>query len=150
MEELLKATGDYSQAQDFCKYVGVKLAGETTDGEGACYHGIGHGTVDGSDPSAWGDPQKMMQPAMDMCLKVAGNDHSQYGKLYRCVSGAYNSLEILSADSKYRLTQIQKNPFFICSSQPKEYVRTLQDLHRSWWPIPSRRFCVRPCETWPP
>lgn len=121
METLLHATGDIKQAQDFCKYVGVKLANETTDGEGACYHGIGHGAVDGGDPSSWGDAKKMIAPSLNMCEKVAGDDHSQYGKLYRCVTGAYNAIEILSADPKYKLSQIQEDPFYICPSQIDEY-----------------------------
>lgn len=121
METLLYTTGDINQAQDFCKYVGEKLAGETTDGEGACYHGIGHGAVDGADPSAWGDYEKMIGPALEMCADVAGDDRSQYGKLYRCVTGAYNSLEILSSDPKYKLVEMQKDPFYICPFQIEEY-----------------------------
>ncbi|MCE9549076.1 hypothetical protein K8Q98_01620 [Candidatus Nomurabacteria bacterium] len=121
MEILLYTTGDVQQAQDFCKYVGEKLAGDTTDGEGACYHGIGHGAVDGADPSAWGDYQKMLAPAFNMCLSVAGDDHSKYGKLYRCITGAYNSLEILSMSSRYKLFEMQKDPFYICPFQIDEY-----------------------------
>lgn len=121
METLLYTTGDVKQAQDFCKYVGKKLAGETTDGEGACYHGIGHGAVDGADPSAWGDYEKMIGPALDMCKNIANDDQSKYGKLYRCVTGAYNSLEILSMDDKYKLVEMKKDPFYICPFQIEEY-----------------------------
>ena len=121
METLLQTTGDIKQAQNFCKYVGLKLNGETVDGEGACYHGIGHGTVDGDDISSWGNAQKMLSPSLKMCEKVAGDDHSQYGKLYRCVSGAYNSLEILSHNPKYKLLKTANDPFSICPTQLKEY-----------------------------
>lgn len=121
MEGLLLVTGDIKQAQDFCRYVGVKIAGETTDGEGACYHGIGHGAVDGGLPHLWGDPQKMIDDGLEMCEKVAGEDRSQFGKLYRCVSGAYNSIEVLSAEPKYKLEMIKDDPFYLCPSQKLEY-----------------------------
>lgn len=121
METLLQSTKDVRQAQDFCAYVGQKLAGQTTDGEGACYHGIGHGAVDGTDIAAWGDPMKMIQPGLKMCSQAAGFDQTVFGKLYRCVSGSYNALEILSTDSKYKLTQIIKNPFYICPVQVEFY-----------------------------
>lgn len=121
METLLQTTGNIKQAQDFCKYVGKKLAGETLDGEGACYHGIGHGAVDGGDPTSWGKPEEMILASLKICKSLAGDDHTQYGKMYRCVSGAYNALEILSMDKKYKLPQIQKDPFYICPSQPEEY-----------------------------
>ncbi len=121
VETLLQTSGDIEQARQFCKYAGEKLKGQTSDAEGACYHGIGHGAVDGGDPSAWGNPQKMIDPAMKLCEGVAGHDRTRYGKLYRCTSGAYNALEILSNDGKYKLTQIVKNPFYLCPSQPQNY-----------------------------
>lgn len=121
MEGLLLVTGDIKQAQEFCKYVGIKIAGETTDGEGACYHGIGHGAVDGGLPNLWGNPQKMITEALDMCEKVGGSDRSQYGKLYRCTSGAYNSIEVLASDPKYKLEMIVRDPFYLCPSQKEEY-----------------------------
>ncbi len=121
MEELLSETKDIQKAKDFCKYVGDKLQNQTTDGEGACYHGIGHGTTDGEDPSLWGDPFKMIKTGLDICEKVAGDDRSQYGKLYRCVSGVFNSIEILSTNPKYKIPQITQDSFYLCPSEPKDY-----------------------------
>lgn len=121
MESLLQATGDVKKAEDFCKYVGEKLADETTDGEGACYHGIGHGAVDGSDERSWGDPQAMIEPGLKLCELVSRGDESKYGKLYRCVTGAYNAIEILSHDPKYKLEKFEKDPFSLCPTQKEEY-----------------------------
>lgn len=118
METLLQNTKDVRKAQDFCAYVGKKLAGQTTDGEGACYHGIGHGAVDGTDVKAWGNPQAMIDPSMKLCKFVSGTNQDY---LYRCVTGVYNALEILSTDSKYKLSMIEKNPFWLCPSQPESY-----------------------------
>ncbi len=117
METLLQSSGTLQEARDFCAYVGRTLAKQTTDAESACYHGIGHGTVDGGDPTAWGNPEKILNPGLKMCELVSAQpDH-----LYRCVTGAYNALEILSMDSKYKLEMIAKNPFGICESQKEDY-----------------------------
>lgn len=121
MESLLHTTGDIEEAREFCKYVGEQLSAQTTDAEGACYHGIGHGVVDGGDPRAWGNAQLMIDPGMQLCEQVAGNDRSEFGKLYRCVTGAYNAVEILSQDQKYKLEVIGKDPFYLCPSQPEEF-----------------------------
>ncbi|OGM96265.1 MAG: hypothetical protein A3B86_03940 [Candidatus Yanofskybacteria bacterium RIFCSPHIGHO2_02_FULL_38_22b] len=116
METLLQSEGNAGRAKDFCLYVGNKLADETSDAEGACYHGIGHGAVDGGDPRAWGDPQAMIDPAIKTCESFSSGHY-----LYRCVTGAYNALEILSADLKYKLDVINKDPFWLCPSQPLAY-----------------------------
>jgi len=122
METLLHTSGAVQEAKDFCAYAGKTLAAETTDAEGACFHGIGHGFVDGSDPTTWGDAEKMMKPGMDLCERVAGDDRSQYGKLYRCVTGVYNGIEILSQEPKYKLDSIVQQPFALCQAQPQEFL----------------------------
>lgn len=121
MESLLLDTGDIAQAQQFCRNAGEKLAGQTSDAEGACYHGIGHGAVDGGDPRAWGDAEKMIEPGMKLCEDIAGHDRSQHGKLYRCTTGVYNAIEILSTDDKYGLASLLREPFAFCETQKVEY-----------------------------
>lgn len=118
MESLLYETGDARPAREFCHYVGEKLKEETSDAEGACYHGIGHGAVDGSDPTQWSDPQAMIRPGLELCEAISGDA----SKLYRCVTGAYNAIEILSTDSKYNLKMIEENPFGLCHKQKPEYM----------------------------
>ena len=117
METLLHQGGKIEEAQKFCKYAGHKLASQTSDAEGACYHGIGHGTVDGGDPTSWGNPQKMIEPGIKMCEYVS----KEQPHLYRCVTGVYNAIEILSTDPKYNLSMMVKNPFWLCPSQPDAY-----------------------------
>jgi hypothetical protein len=124
METLLQKTGDMEQARSFCDYVDTKLKKETSDAGGACYHGIGHGTVDGSDPRAWGDPLAMVKPALELCEGISNDENPppRYGKLFRCSSGAFNGLEILMDSSQYKLTPNKEDPFFICRTQPKRYL----------------------------
>ncbi len=114
MEALLKKTGDPSKAKEFCDYAQKQLSGQTSDAGGACFHGIGHGTVDGDDTEAWGDPEKMIKPGLKICDGVASNPMERY----RCISGAYNSIEILSHNDKYQLDELAKDPFSFCKTQP--------------------------------
>lgn len=117
METLLLTTGNPQEARDFCEYADKSLASQTTDAGGACYHGIGHGAVDGSDPTAWGDPEAMIAPGMKICTTVSETEH----QLYRCITGVFNAIEILSIDDKYMLFEMQKDPFSLCHGQPENY-----------------------------
>ena len=123
METLLQKTKDMEQARKFCAYADEQLKKTTTDAGGACYHGIGHGTVDGSDPRAWGDPEAMIQPALELCEGVSSDEKPppRHGKLFRCVSGAFNGLEILMDSSQYKLSPDRADPLSVCRSQPDRY-----------------------------
>lgn len=117
MESLLHSEGTAEEARDFCTHIGKTLADQTSDAEGACYHGIGHGAVDGGDPGDWGDPQKMIDPGIKLCEYITQDKE----KLFRCVTGAFNALEILSMDPKYQLSMIAQDPFWLCPKQPEPY-----------------------------
>lgn len=117
MENLLFETGEPKKASEFCDFVGKKLSGQTNDASGACFHGIGHGSVDGGDPRDWGDPQAMLKPGLSLCELVS----STKDQLYRCVTGAYNALEILSADPKYKIESFRENTFAFCVKQVSAY-----------------------------
>jgi hypothetical protein len=110
MEEMLQVSGDFQEARDFCAKAGEMLSTETAYAEGACYHGIGHGTVDGSDPRDWGDPKAIVSPGLDMCDKV----DSKEPHFYRCASGAFNSLAIIYMGNQYGLKSHVEDPFSVC------------------------------------
>lgn len=113
METLLDNGGKLQEARDFCAYVGKTLADQTANAENACYHGIGHGAVDGIDPKTWGSAQAMIAVSLDTCKKVATTDRF----LNECASGTFNSLAILYGEPKYKLTLNQSDPFRICQQQ---------------------------------
>ncbi|MEK9194986.1 MAG: hypothetical protein AAB975_01305 [Patescibacteria group bacterium] len=120
METLVHTTNDMVQARAFCDYADVKLKYFIADAGGACIHGIGHGSVDDvPDPSVWGNMQAIVEPALALCERISV-DESQ---LFRCASGAFNALEILSDSGKYKLTANRDDPFLICRSQPEKYKR---------------------------
>jgi hypothetical protein len=120
MEKMLQITGDIKGAQGFCHKMGELLMKETSDAEGACYHGIGHGMVDGGDPTAWGDPIKMTAPAIKLCEAIAPVMEYE-GKRFRCITGIYNSIEILSQSAQYKLKAFARDPFAYCETQPVAY-----------------------------
>lgn len=124
MEKLFQSKGTIDQAQDFCKWAGQKLKDTTSDAEGACYHGIGHGAVeDVTDPKLFGSTQAIIKPSLELCEKVSAdqNPPPQYGKLFRCVSGVFNALEIVSSANRYKLSINKDDPFWICKLQPDRY-----------------------------
>lgn len=121
MEKLLHSGGGLDQARSFCKYAGSILGEINSDAEGACYHGIGHGAVeDVTDPKLFGRPQAIIQPSLDLCEQVSDNQD----KLFRCISGVFNALEIVTSQGRYNLSLNRKDPLWICRTQPDRYQRS--------------------------
>lgn len=118
METLLYATNDVVKARTFCDYADAELRDRTIDARGACYHGIGHGLVeDMTNPKVWGNAQAIAEPGLKTCKRVADDPHY----LFRCVSGVFNALEIVSTQNKYGLSLNQTDPFWICRKQKENY-----------------------------
>jgi hypothetical protein len=63
----------------------------------------------------------MVKPGIDLCERVVGSDKAPYGFLYRCTTGAYNALEVLSQDPKYKLQKLTVDPYGFCETQKDEY-----------------------------
>ncbi len=113
METLLLATGNIDEAREFCRIVDEKLSGKAAAAATACYHGTGHGAIDGSDPTAWGDADAMMEPGFKVCALLAKNDL----EAYLCDTGVFNAIEILSRDPKYGIQEIADDPYALCNRQ---------------------------------
>ena len=114
METMLLATGDIEEAREFCALVDTQLKGQASYASSACYHGTGHGAIDGSDPTTWGSAEKMMEPGFKLCESLAVNELERY----LCDTGVFNAIEILSANPKYGLQEMRKDPFVMCNKQP--------------------------------
>ncbi|MDP3725914.1 MAG: hypothetical protein Q8R36_01820 [bacterium] len=115
METLLIETGDFNKAVEFCTSFDENFKSTISGGTNACFHGIGHGAVDGSDPRVWDDPSLMIREAMGLCAQLPKENYAQH----LCETGAYNSLEILSQDSKYDLKSLSADPYAFCSHEPR-------------------------------
>lgn len=114
METMLLTTGNIDGAREFCQLVDTKLRRQASAASTACYHGIGHGAIDGSDQSAWGNIDAMMAPGFKLCAIMAKNEL----ETYLCDTGVFNAVEILSNDPKYKITDFRKDPFVMCNKQP--------------------------------
>ncbi len=110
MEEMLVEEGSLDGARAFCRYVGETLGRDQQYAEGACYHGIGHGVTDASDPRVWGDAAKMAEPGLSLCRKVATTDEWRL----RCASGTFNAISLLYRDPKYKL-DAHDEPYALCT-----------------------------------
>lgn len=110
-ETLFATSGNPEEAREFCEYADRQQRGGTV----GCYHGIGHGAVDGGDPRAWGDSQSIITPALELCEIVADTQL----RIERCASGVFNSLAIAYNNSLYGLSLNREDPFWICGEQSK-------------------------------
>lgn len=119
LEAMIAKTGSVDGAKEFCAYAERALSSQNSDAKGACFHGIGHGVIDGSDPRTWGNVEAFITPGLKICAQVADSDYF----IDRCASGVFNSLAILYLDPKYRLALNKDDPFWICRQQDPHYFK---------------------------
>ena len=93
MEAMLAADGDLREAKRFCEYVDAKMKSNSGSVSAACYHGIGHGVVDGADKSKWGNESTFIERGLELCVGL-GKIDPDTEHLTRCASGVFNSLAI--------------------------------------------------------
>ena len=112
LDALLIDTNDLEEARSFCTYVGKNVPHPPPPefAEGSCYHGIGHGITDGTDPSLWGDALSIVTPGLSLCHKVAAGNVQWES---RCASGVFNALGNMYPDPKFKL-DAGTNPYTLC------------------------------------
>ena len=109
MTEMLAETGSLQEASTFCAYVGKQIGGEQVYAEGSCYHGIGHGVTDGTDPDLWGDAEKIAAPGLTLCRTIGKTDEFAM----RCASGVFNAIALMYKDPQYKLNA-HNDPYALC------------------------------------
>lgn len=119
MEAMVQKTGKSEGAREFCNYIDKQLSGRagsigTAD---ACFHGIGHGVTDGSDPQMRGDVFATINPGLALCEKVGKNER----EIKLCGTGVFNALSSLYLRPEYKLDR--SDPFWICRQQVKPYFK---------------------------
>lgn len=110
METLFSISGDVEQARSFCTYINESLAQGNSVAFDACYHGIGHGTVDGSDPRAWGDPLAIIAPGLALCETVAQDANQRV----QCGNGVFEGLVTLYQDRTFGLDIDRNEAYSLC------------------------------------
>ena len=119
MESLLFDTRDISVARRFCDSAEESMKKTFSGVSFACYHGIGHGVVDGSDPALWGDAKKYIEPGLKLCDTLGDNEEHKT----RCASGVFNALGVAYMEPRYLLKPKPNDPYAICREQDKPYAR---------------------------
>ncbi len=114
MDALFVDTNNPEEARAFCTYIGKNVPHPPPPefAEGSCYHGIGHGITDGTDPRLWGDALSIVRPGLALCARVAGTNDMWHS---RCVSGVFNALGNMYLDPKYKLDP-GTNPYTFCAN----------------------------------
>ncbi len=120
METMLQESGDVAAAKRFCAEAARSLSGGAGNVEGACYHGIGHGAVDGADPRDWEDPKKLIAPGLALCERVDPTEPH----FFRCASGAFDSLALLYINNAYGLRLAVADLYGVCASWKESRIRT--------------------------
>lgn len=116
MEELLQENGDIEEARKFCYFADKSLSKYTRQPSVACFHGIGHGLVDGTEINARGDSQALLSPAMKICGTLPDDEEKKF-----CASGAFNSLAIAYSRSDFGLKGNKTDPFYDCRQRNEEF-----------------------------
>ncbi|MFZ2522238.1 MAG: hypothetical protein WAX44_00025 [Minisyncoccia bacterium] len=118
MEALLQEKGSIEEAEKFCAYADKQLSLYNKKTNIACYHGIGHGAVDGSGSAKWGSPQEFISTALKICKTVSSSND----QVYQCGTGVFNSLAIVLSSGSFDLN-FSGNPYNICQTQDEDFKR---------------------------
>ncbi len=117
METLIADGGTVQTARDLCASMDKASGSPWKSTGGACFHGIGHGLVDGSDKKVWGNPQALVAPGLELCDEIAVT----FEEHYRCYSGAFNSMSIAYSSKLWGLETDPIDPLKFCREQKEQY-----------------------------
>jgi hypothetical protein len=118
IEAMFHKDGNLEKAKELCEYIDSQMKNQTSS-LSACYHGIGHGVTDASNPQSLGDPEAIIKPGLELCEKVSDVEFN----VKLCGTGVFNSLAIMFADKKYGLKVDPNDPFYTCRQQQKTIFR---------------------------
>lgn len=114
METLLIQSGDIELSREFCAHVDATLSKETPSAWKACYHGIGHGAIDGGDPRDWGNALALVEPGLALCDQIGITEFEKH----LCGTGVFNGIAVAFDSGDYGLTASKENVFDLCESLP--------------------------------
>lgn len=110
LTELLLQTKGVKEASRLCDSKKSQITQVLYD---ACYHGIGHGALSSTarDKNIWGDAQKMINSALNLCREATDDSTEQS----RCASGVF--MELGNNYGQLNLTPNKDDPLSICRAQ---------------------------------
>lgn len=119
IEALLLSTGDYAKARDFCDYVRVHMSNKSSASYNACFHGFGHGIVDGSQAPSTRSPEVLIAEGLNVCKEIGRTDFEKD----LCNSGIFNSLSIIESNPEFGIEWESDNPYWLCDKQTDPNVK---------------------------
>lgn len=105
------------EARKFCDDAKNEIGSSIAGVSAGCYHGIGHGVVDGTDPATWGDELLFIQGGLDLCAQLGADEEATE----RCASGVFNGLANVYDNPKYDLKLAADDPYRVCRAQSSEW-----------------------------
>lgn len=117
IEVFLQTGRPLSEARTFCDNAKNEIGSTIAGVSAGCYHGIGHGVVDGTDPATWGDELVFIEKGLELCSKLGADDEA----IERCASGVFNGLANVYDNPKYDLKLDADDPYRVCRSQSAEW-----------------------------
>lgn len=117
-DELVLQEGDPEGAGRFCRALdtGSRQKDRTVI---SCFHGIGHGISDGTNPRSWGSEEEFVSPSLSICKQISRNERERGA----CASGVFNSLALAYRDPKYGFRASPDDPYAFCRSLGEEAFR---------------------------
>lgn len=117
-EHLFRDNPDTALVKNLCNDLGERYGKELPRVRVACYHAAGHGFVAEPRPAsaAWGNPQKMVEPALRVCDTISDIPY----EVRECREGAFNVIANWSGTNDFGLSPPgADDPFRLCRAQPK-------------------------------
>lgn len=110
MEALFGDTNSLADARRFCTEVDSE--GNVHIPRRQCFHGIGHGVVDGHNPLEWQDVSAVMERSVTLCKEIAEDSSDALA----CLGGVFNGVANAYWRHEYGLFVSPEDPFAVCRS----------------------------------
>lgn len=110
MSTLLLESGNVERARNFCAFVDESLSAIDPSADSSCYHGIGHGAVDGGDPRSWGDAAALVEPALELCSNLTNVEYQKRD----CGNGVFDAIGIAMLNHDYGLSFAIETVYDLC------------------------------------
>ncbi|XKT74461.1 MAG: hypothetical protein ACJKTH_03840 [Patescibacteria group bacterium UBA2163] len=112
LEHYLRDDPDYDAANQFCQTLITRLEDRIPRIRLNCYHAVGHGFVpEPDDVEVWGDPRKMVAPALDACERMSRDDER-----HECYQGTFNVIGDWMWNNQFGLYYPEDKPLALCAS----------------------------------
>ena len=117
LEHSFREKPDIELGKELCEYLDKTHGKVTPRIRLNCFHSLGHASIrEPENEKAWGDPQKIVAPALEACEKISEN----LNEVRECFQGAFNVIADWIWRGEYGLSPDRKDPLGFCREQKRE------------------------------